>query len=139
MDTLCGTSDPETKLPYHPSILAAIALARKKMNRYYSLTDEAAPYRIAMGKSLSQILGGWADATPTVLHPGLKLEYFRQHQWEKEWIEQAETMVREEYAATYEKATASEEMSVESSPVLVCGTPSLSFSSLISSTQIRGM
>jgi hypothetical protein len=50
MDTLGGTSDPETKQRYHPSILAAIALARKKMNRYYSLTDEAAPYRIAMGK-----------------------------------------------------------------------------------------
>jgi hypothetical protein len=51
MDTLCGTLNPETKQQYHTSILAAIALARKKMNRYYSLTDEAAPYRIAMGKS----------------------------------------------------------------------------------------
>jgi len=50
MDTLCGTSDLETKQQYHTSILAAIALARKKMNRYYSLTNEAAPYRIAMGK-----------------------------------------------------------------------------------------
>jgi hypothetical protein len=50
MDTLSGTSDPETKQQYHPSILAAIALARKKMNRYYELTDDADPYRIAMGK-----------------------------------------------------------------------------------------
>ena len=50
MDTLGGTSDPETKQRYHPSILAAIALARKKMNRYYLLTNETAPYRIAMGK-----------------------------------------------------------------------------------------
>jgi len=57
MDTLYGTLDPETKQRYHPSILAAIALARRKMNRYYSLTDEAAPYRIAMSKSLSQFLG----------------------------------------------------------------------------------
>jgi hypothetical protein len=56
---------------------------------------------------------------PQVLHPGLKLEYFRQHDWEKEWIEQAETMVREEYAANYEKAPAFEEMSVESSSVMV--------------------
>jgi hypothetical protein len=52
MDTLTSTLDPETKLPFHPSILAAMALAKKKMDRYYSLTDEAAPYRIAMGKSL---------------------------------------------------------------------------------------
>jgi hypothetical protein len=49
MDTLTSTLDPETKMPYHPSILAAMVLARKKMDRYYSLTDEAAPYRIAMG------------------------------------------------------------------------------------------
>jgi len=25
-----------------------------------------------------------------VLHPGLKLEYFQQHHWEGEWIEEAE-------------------------------------------------
>jgi hypothetical protein len=52
MDTLTDTLDPETKRPYHPSILAAMAVARKKMNRYYLLTDEAAPYRIAMGMSI---------------------------------------------------------------------------------------
>ena len=32
-------------------------------------------------------------------------------------------MVCEEYAATYKKATASEEMSDEISPVLICGMP----------------
>jgi hypothetical protein len=120
MDTLCGTADPETQQEYHPSILAAIALARKKMNRYYSLTDDAAPYRIAMGKSLTHFLGR-VLMKPQVLHPGLKLEYFRRQQWEKAWIEQAETMVREEYAASYEKATVSEEMSDDSSPFVVCG------------------
>lgn len=100
MDTLNNTLDPETKQPYHPSILAALTVARKKMDHYYSLTDEAAPYRMAM-----------------VLHPGLKLEYFRQHEWEKEWIEQAERMVREEYAASYEKPAESGEAGVQSSAV----------------------
>jgi hypothetical protein len=52
MDTLANTLDPETKKPYHLSILTAMALARKKMNQYYSLTDEAVPYRIAMGMSI---------------------------------------------------------------------------------------
>jgi len=51
MDTLTNTLNPETKESYHPSILAAMKLARKKMDRYYSLTDDSAPYRIAMGKS----------------------------------------------------------------------------------------
>jgi hypothetical protein len=60
-------------------------LARKKMNRYYSLTDGSTVYRIAM-----------------VLHPGLKLEYFRQHSWEQDWIDKAEELTREEYIRTYE-------------------------------------
>ena len=63
-----------------------------------------------------------------VLHPRLKLEYFRQHEWEKEWVEHAEKMVHEEYTANYEKAAASEEISIEALPVQVCGMPSCSFS-----------
>jgi hypothetical protein len=52
MDILTNTLDPETKKPYHPLILAAMALAQKKMDHYYSLTDKAAPYQIAMGTSI---------------------------------------------------------------------------------------
>lgn len=51
MDTLTNTLNPDTKESYHPSILAAMTLARKKMDRYYSLTDDSAAYRIAMGMS----------------------------------------------------------------------------------------
>jgi len=65
------------------------------------------------------------NLTQSVLHPELKLKYFRLREWEKEWIEQAEKLVREEYTASYEKAATPEETSVESSPVQVCDTPSL--------------
>jgi len=34
---------------------------------------------------------------PIVLHPQLKLKYFQQHGWEKEWISMAEEMVRDEF------------------------------------------
>jgi hypothetical protein len=34
---------------------------------------------------------------PIVLHPQLKLKYFQQHGWEKEWITIAEEMVRDEF------------------------------------------
>ena len=54
-----------------------------------------------------------------VLHPGLKLKYFRQHQWEKEWIVQAEEMVCEEYATNYEKAAGTEGAGIQTSPVQV--------------------
>jgi hypothetical protein len=63
-------------------------LACKKMGQYYSLTDSSHVYHIAM-----------------VLHPGMKLKYFCNQKWEKDWIEQAETLVWEEYAVKYEKTT----------------------------------
>jgi hypothetical protein len=37
-----------------------------------------------------------------VLHPGLKLEYFRQKEWEEEWIDNAEDLVHKVYIAQYE-------------------------------------
>jgi hypothetical protein len=44
----------------------------------------------------------------------LKLEYFRRHDWEEDWIAAAEDMVREEYIDMYEdKATAQEDTTVE--------------------------
>jgi len=60
-------------------------LAKKKMDRYYSLTDDSSAYRIAM-----------------VLHPGFKLEYFQQHDWESDWIEEAKNLTQDEYMCTYE-------------------------------------
>lgn len=37
-----------------------------------------------------------------VLHPGLKLEYFRQQEWDEGWISNAEDLVREEYIINYQ-------------------------------------
>ena len=39
--------------------------------------------------------------TYLVLHPQHKLEYFRQAGWEDEWIDTAETIVRDEFAKSY--------------------------------------
>jgi hypothetical protein len=98
MDRLTNNLRQATKKIFHPAIVSAMGLARKKLDRYYSLTDSSTVYRIAM-----------------VLHPGMKLEYFRQQGWEDDWIEQAESLVRDEYAAFYKKPvqpTASEDPSV---------------------------
>jgi hypothetical protein len=59
MDKLDQHLDPLSKRQYCAPIIAAMKLAKKKMNRYYLLTDNSATYRIAM-----------------VLHLGLKLDYF---------------------------------------------------------------
>ncbi|KAG2740021.1 hypothetical protein P692DRAFT_201661585, partial [Suillus brevipes Sb2] len=55
-----------------PAIRAALGLAKRTLNRYYSLTDTSKVYRIAM-----------------VLHPHHKLSYFKSAGWEEEWVETA--------------------------------------------------
>jgi len=40
----------------HPAICYALLLAKKTLNKYYSLTDEAEVYRIAMGKSFKSMI-----------------------------------------------------------------------------------
>jgi hypothetical protein len=85
----------------HPSIIAAMKLAKLKLNRYYSLTDMSSIYRIAMSTVFS--CSCLCQLTLLkVLHPGLKLEYFRQHEWEADWIEAAEDLLRQEYSLHYE-------------------------------------
>ena len=37
-----------------------------------------------------------------VLHPGLKIKYFQQQDWEEEWIDKAKNLVCEEYIICYE-------------------------------------
>ena len=102
MDWLHKTLNPQTKKMCHPSILISMKLAQKKMNQYYSKTDLSSVYRIAMGDVM--VLASWHRLTisSAVLHPGLKLEYFWQHEWDKEWIDMAENLVREEYAVNYQ-------------------------------------
>ncbi|KAG1765575.1 hypothetical protein EDD22DRAFT_766221, partial [Suillus occidentalis] len=67
-----------------PAIRAALGLAKRTLNRYYSLTDKSEVYRIAM-----------------VLHPRHKLSYFRSAGWEPQWIETAEQLVRSEFKRSY--------------------------------------
>ena len=76
MDWLTNHLNYKTGNAYHSSLAATMKLARKKMDRYYSLTDSSNVYRIAM-----------------VLHPGMKLEYFHNQKWEEDWIEEAENLV----------------------------------------------
>ncbi|TFK47876.1 hypothetical protein OE88DRAFT_1606907, partial [Heliocybe sulcata] len=68
------------KSKYGAPLRAAIAIGKKTLNRYYNLTDSSELYRIAM-----------------VLHPRHKLSYFKRAGWQQDWIDTAESIVREEY------------------------------------------
>ena len=52
MDRLNVSLNRQTKANYHVAIMAAMKLASKKLNRYYSLTDNSSIYRIAMGLAI---------------------------------------------------------------------------------------
>jgi len=56
MDRIDSCLNAHSNHPLHTSILAAMTLAQRKLNRYYSLTDMSAVYRIAMGESLLRLL-----------------------------------------------------------------------------------
>ncbi|KAG1735960.1 uncharacterized protein EDB91DRAFT_1055957 [Suillus paluster] len=69
---------------YLPAIHAAVGLAKKTLNRYYQLTDHSDMYCIAM-----------------ILHPHHKLVYFKVVNWENEWIDAAEKLLRDEFERSY--------------------------------------
>ncbi|KAI6094172.1 hypothetical protein EDD16DRAFT_1722089 [Pisolithus croceorrhizus] len=59
-------------------------LAKKMLNCYYSLMDKSKVYCISM-----------------VLHPRHKLAYFKNAEWDLNWIETTEVLVHEELTHLY--------------------------------------
>jgi len=55
MDRLDNHLNPAMQKLYHPAIQATMKLVRKKLNRYYSMTDVSLAYQIAMGKQVIYI------------------------------------------------------------------------------------
>jgi hypothetical protein len=96
-ETLTSQSiDPK----FEPSIRAALGLAKKTLNCYYSATDHKDVYRIAMGMSLLIKVSNCFFSSiycDIVLHPRHKLQYFEMAGWEQEWIDTAEEIVRKDF------------------------------------------
>jgi hypothetical protein len=76
MDQITSQLNYQTGKAYHPSLTAAMKLACKKMDCYYSLTNFLNIYHIAM-----------------VLYLGMKLKYFHNQKWKDEWITEAESLI----------------------------------------------
>lgn len=81
----------------------AAVRGRAVLNKYYSRTDDSIMYRCAMSKYIKCL--GWLQLiqSHTVLHPTYKLEYFREHGWESEWIPIAEKILREQWVTYYQE------------------------------------
>ncbi|KAF8551359.1 hypothetical protein OG21DRAFT_1418173 [Imleria badia] len=65
---------------YTIAIYSTILLAKKTLNRYYTLTDDSDVYRITM-----------------VLHPWHKLAYFKHAGWRQAWIDTTEELVHDTF------------------------------------------
>jgi hypothetical protein len=102
MDKLDAGLQVNAKQKIHPAIKVAMKFAKAKLNRYYSLTDLSPCYRIAMGMSDSFHISVTYSLILPVLHPGLKLKYFRVQEWEQEWIDTTLSLTREAYLTEYE-------------------------------------
>ncbi|KAJ3499225.1 hypothetical protein NLJ89_g10123 [Agrocybe chaxingu] len=82
IDTQLTTQGHNTALK--SLVCAAIGMAKKTLNRYYTLTDSSEVYRIAM-----------------ILHPQHKLSYFKKVGWPQDWIDTAEQLLTDEYERSY--------------------------------------
>ncbi|KAJ3511231.1 hypothetical protein NMY22_g15715 [Coprinellus aureogranulatus] len=68
----------------HPAVRHAAMRGLKMLNKYYGRTDDSIVYRIAM-----------------MLHPRYKTQYFVKAGWDASWIEEAKTIIRNEWRDHY--------------------------------------
>lgn len=85
-----------------PAICAACRMGKKVLNKYYDRTDHSEMYRISMSAlTIHASCSILIYFVAIVLHPAYKLEYFRNANWQPQWIQAAEDTVREEYERKY--------------------------------------
>ncbi|KAL1748219.1 hypothetical protein HDZ31DRAFT_30289 [Schizophyllum fasciatum] len=98
LDRQLSTMSINTAL--EPAIRAAAGLAKRTLNRYYSLTDQADSYRVSMGAWPCLCALSCAKFF-IVLHPRHKLEYFKRAGWASDWVAEAERITRHAYDSHY--------------------------------------
>ena len=88
---------------YPLAIKAALAIAKKTLNRYYDKTDHSEVFRIAMGIRflLFIFFTYFLIIYFLVLHPRHKLQYFEKEGWTAEWITSAKEIVRAAFDLSY--------------------------------------
>ncbi len=88
-----------------PSVRAAAQRGRVILDKYYTLTDETMIYRLAMStSSIFCLVTSELTLCRLVLHPGHKLQYFRDENWPEEWITEAVELLCAEWREYYKPA-----------------------------------
>lgn len=85
--------------------------ARRKLNKYYQVTDESNLYRMSIRESLLTVRGfvcPVADRRPElVLHPSFRVHYLTHAKWPQEWIDTATELTVECWETFYKRTEAS--------------------------------
>jgi hypothetical protein len=74
-------------------IKITLKLGKHIMNKYYNLTDESEIYRVSIGM-LSVLSVRICLTLVIVLHPSLKLQYFKNNKWLQNWQADAIAITR---------------------------------------------
>jgi hypothetical protein len=83
----------------HPSVRAATQFAKNCLNKYWFNADDSDVYRIAMSKPyLTYTVFNMSDVVSPVLHPGMKMKYFRDAPGD-EYIEEAKSLAQAAFGA----------------------------------------
>ena len=73
------------------------------LNKYYGKTDKFIVYCLAIHMWFVYIHSSITNCV-LVMHPRLKVEYFKQQNWEPQWIEEVRHIAREHYDLHYKQA-----------------------------------
>ena len=77
------------------------------MNKYYNLTDESEIYRVSIG-TLSVLSVRNCLTLVIALHPGLKLQYFKDNKWPQHWQDEAITITQRIFDNEYPSSSLQE-------------------------------
>jgi hypothetical protein len=86
----------------HITVRAGAIAGLAVLNKYYGKTDKSIIYRLAIRMFICLIHLCISNHI-LVMHPRLKFDYFKQHNWEPSWIDDVRTIAREHYNTHYKQ------------------------------------
>ena len=80
-----------------------LELGKRIINKYYNLTDESEIYRVSIGIPFKCFLYSFtvSDIFILVLHPGLRMWYFKTNKWPQEWQDEAVSITQRVFDDDY--------------------------------------
>ncbi len=113
-------------------IKVALELRKQIMNKYYNLTDESEIYHVSIS-TLFVFVALLCLSLFILLHPGLKMQYFKDNKWPQDWQDEAIAIMRRIFDDEYRSGLPNDlpDSSIDSQPSNMVSQPSVAISLLI--------